>query len=553
MTTTLSIAYSVELLGLQAQLVRVEAHLSGGLPQFSIVGLASGAVREARERVRAAIETAGFRFPQGRLTVNLAPADLPKTSGHYDLAIALAILAAAGDIDGELLDNWLVFGELSLTADLLPLPRAAALGISVVDRGVRGFDQQAARLSRQPRLLFPLVNVHDLYLLKDEPTVACVAGLRQAVEGLRGTKSFGSLVMPGDQADQGGRGDQQKITSNEDAIACAQWSAIYGQHEAKEAALIAATGLHNLLLMGPPGVGKSMIAHSLNGLMPSLAPAQSREVQSIHALSGSAGSTELTPGARLSCLPPFRAPHHTASAVALVGGGQPVIPGEVSLAHRGVLFLDELPEFGRSSLEALREPLETGEVHVVRMRTRLSLPARALLVAAMNPCPCGYYGAGSGPKHCHCSSEQVQRYRMRLSGPLLDRFDLALLLSRQSPPATTTPAPLNTDAGGLYKATRLRIQGARQRAEDRQGCANAHLTPEQLLAQAGLFSGQARHLLQQFMNASGNSLRVHDRLLRVALTVADLEEAAKVGLAHMAKAIEMRRGLDRPEALKASA
>jgi magnesium chelatase family protein len=553
MTTTLSIAYSVELLGLQAQLVRVEAHLSGGLPQFSIVGLASGAVREARERVRAAIETAGFRFPQGRLTVNLAPADLPKTSGHYDLAIALAILAAAGDIDGELLDNWLVFGELSLTADLLPLPRAAALGISVVDRGVRGFDQQAARLSRQPRLLFPLVNGHDLYLLKDEPTIACVAGLRQAVEGLRGTKPFGSLVMPGDQADQGGRGDQQKITSNEDAIACAQWSAIYGQHEAKEAALIAAAGLHNLLLMGPPGVGKSMIAHSLSGLMPSLAPAQSREVQSIHALSGSAGSTELTPGARLPCLPPFRAPHHTASAVALVGGGQPVIPGEVSLAHRGVLFLDELPEFGRSSLEALREPLETGEVHVVRMRTRLSLPARALLVAAMNPCPCGYYGAGSGPKHCHCSSEQVQRYRMRLSGPLLDRFDLALLLSRQSPPATTTPAPLNTDAGGLYKATRLRIQGARQRAEDRQGCANAHLTPEQLLAQAGLFCEQARHLLQQFMNASGNSLRVHDRLLRVALTVADLEEAAKVGLAHMAKAIEMRRGLDRPEALKASA
>ena len=298
-----------------------------------------------------------------------------------------------------------------------------------------------------------------------------------------------------------------------------------------------------------------MIAHSLNGLMPSLAPAQSREVQSIYALSGSAGSTELTPGARLPCLPPFRAPHHTASAVALVGGGQPVIPGEVSLAHRGVLFLDELPEFGRSSLEALREPLETGEVHVVRMRTRLSLPARALLVAAMNPCPCGYYGASSGPKHCHCSSEQVQRYRMRLSGPLLDRFDLALLLSRQSPPATTRPAPADTatDAAGLYKATRLRIQRARQRAEDRQGCANAHLTPEQLLAQAGLFSESARHLLRQFMNASGNSLRVHDRLLRVALTVADLEEAAKVEPAHMAKAIEMRRGLDRPEALKASA
>ncbi len=562
MTTTLSVAYSVELLGLQAQLVRIEAHLSGGLPQFSIVGLASGAVREARERVRAAIETAGFRFPQGRLTVNLAPADLPKSSGHYDLAIALAILAAAGDIDGKILNNWLVFGELSLTADLLPLPKAAALGISVVDRGVRDFDQQAARFSRQPRLLFPLLNAHDLHLLKNEPSIACVEGLGQAVEGLRGTKKFGSLVMPsdhgnqGDQCDQGDRETQSKqpaIAGQEETIACAQWSAIYGQDEAKQAALIAATGLHNLLLMGPPGVGKSMIAHSLNGLMPSLAPSQSREVQSIYALSGSAGSTELRPEARLPCLPPFRAPHHTASAVALVGGGQPVIPGEVSLAHRGVLFLDELPEFGRSSLEALREPLETGEVHVVRMRTRLSLPARALLVAAMNPCPCGYYGVSSGPKLCHCSSEQVQRYRMRLSGPLLDRFDLALLLSRQSSPATSGPAPAHTDAAGRYKAIRLRIKQARQRAEDRQGCANGHLTPEQLLAQAGLFSEQARCLLRQFMNASGNSLRVHDRLLRVALTVADLEEAATVEPAHMAKAIEMRRGLDRPDAIKALA
>jgi len=337
-------------------------------------------------------------------------------------------------------------------------------------------------------------------------------------------------------------------------VACARWSAIYDQHDAKQAAIIAAAGLHNLLLMGPPGVGKSMIAHGVNGLMPRLGSAQSREVQSIQALSGPAVSTQPGLGSEpretgLSCLPPFRAPHHTASAVALVGGGQPVVPGEVSLAHRGVLFLDELPEFGRSSLEALREPLETGEVHVVRMRTRLSLPARALLVAAMNPCPCGYYGASRGPKHCHCSAEQVQRYRMRLSGPLLDRFDLALLLTRQSPP-TKTLEKKETNPAGVYKATRLRIQGARQRAEDRQGCANAHLTPEQLLGQSSRFSESARNLLRQFMNVSGNSLRVHDRLLRVALTVADLEQAETVEPAHMAKAIYMRRGLDRPDAIK---
>ena len=548
MTTTLSTAYSVELLGLQAHLVRVEAHLSGGLPQFSIVGLASGSVREARERVRAAIETAGFRFPQGRLTVNLAPADLPKSSGHYDLAIALAILAAAGDLDGKALDHWLVFGELSLAADLLPLPKAAAFGISVVDRGVRGFDRETEQPSARPRLLFPLVSSRDLHALKDEANIACVDGLCQAVEAFRGSGPFGSISFQTDS------GEQQDAAAVAEAVACARWSAIYGQHDAKQAAIIAAAGLHNLLLMGPPGVGKSMIAHGVNGLMPRLGSAQSREVQSIQALSGPAVSTQPGLGSEpretgLSCLPPFRAPHHTASAVALVGGGQPVVPGEVSLAHRGVLFLDELPEFGRSSLEALREPLETGEVHVVRMRTRLSLPARALLVAAMNPCPCGYYGASRGPKHCHCSAEQVQRYRMRLSGPLLDRFDLALLLTRQSLP-TKTLEKKETNPAGVYKATRLRIQGARQRAEDRQGCANAHLTPEQLLGQSSRFSESARNLLRQFMNVSGNSLRVHDRLLRVALTVADLEQAETVEPAHMAKAIYMRRGLDRPDAIK---
>lgn len=546
MTTTLSTAYSIELLGLQAHLVRVEAHLSGGLPQFSIVGLASSAVREARERVRAAIETAGFRFPQGRLTVNLAPADLPKSSGHYDLAIALAVLAASGEIDGKALRNWLVFGELSLAADLLPLPRAVAFGISVIDRGVRGLDQQAEGFVGAPRLLFPTASVHDLNVLREEMNAACAAGLAEAVEGLRGSRPLGSI------ASQTNPTNSKDVAPISEAVACAQWSAIQGQHEAKQAAIISATGLHNLLLMGPPGVGKSMIAHSLNGLMPTLGTAQSREVQSIHALSGSLEFTDRGSGSRaigLSCLPPFRAPHHTASAVALVGGGQPVVPGEVSLAHRGVLFLDELPEFGRASLEALREPLETGEVHVVRMRTRLSLPARALLVAAMNPCPCGYYGASQGPKQCHCSSEQVHRYRMRLSGPLLDRFDLALILHGQSHASKTleNEAPR---AQATYQAIRSDIQTARQRAEDRQGCANAQLTPEQLLSQANLFSADARKLLGQFMNASGSSLRVHDRLLRVALTVADLEGANSVEPAHMAKAIHMRRGLDRPDALR---
>jgi magnesium chelatase family protein len=354
------------------------------------------------------------------------------------------------------------------------------------------------------------------------------------------------------------RGEDGTHKLSEDRRAAARsWEAIQGQSNAKEAAVIAATGLHNVLLMGSPGVGKSMIANSLNGLMPELAPIQAREVQSIHALSNvlSHSSTmaidhDLTHRHDLSCLPPFRAPHHTASAVALVGGGHPVIPGEVSLAHRGVLFLDELAEFGRASLEALREPLETGEVHIVRMRTRLSLPARVLLVAAMNPCPCGYYGASLGPKQCHCSSEQVQRYRMRLSGPLLDRFDLALLMKREpplQPMQNTDPSP----APESHAKTRQRIERARQKASDRQGCANGLLQPEQLHELAKAMSAPARGLLRKFMDVSGNSLRVHDRLLRVAFTVADLDDAPRVEPAHMAKAIEMRRGLDRPDAIKA--
>ena len=555
MTTTLSITYCAELLGLQAHRVRVEAHLSGGLPQFSIVGLTGSAARESRERVRAAIETAGFRFPQGRLTVNLAPAELPKSSGHYDLAIALAILSASGEINAQALANVLCFGELSLTAALLPMPRAIAFATSIIDRGFTGLEAEALKGTEGQRLVFPLANQKELQTVQDQDRLVCASGLLQLVDDLLGRRPLPAvppLTLPSRRSEDG----SCKLSEYRRAAAGA-WEAIQGQSNAKGAAVIAATGLHNLLLMGSPGVGKSMIANSLNGLMPELAAIQAREVQSIHVLSGvsSHSSTmvidhESTHGQDLSCLPPFRAPHHTASALAVVGGGYPVIPGEVSLAHRGVLFLDELAEFGRSSLEALREPLETGEVHIVRMRTRLSLPARVLLVAAMNPCPCGYYGASFGPKQCHCSSEQVQRYRMRLSGPLLDRFDLALLMKRELPsqPMQDTdskPAPES------YTETRQRIKRSRQKANDRQGCANGLLKPEQLHELAKAMSGRARELLRKFMDVSGNSLRVHDRLLRVALTVADLDDAPRVEPAHMAKAIEMRRGLDRPDAIKA--
>ena len=557
MTTALS--HTHVLSGLSTQPVRVEADLANGLPQFSIVGLPSTAVREARDRVRAALVNAGFGFPDRRVTINLAPADLPKDSGRFDLAIALSILAAFEKIPAPALQRWVLAGELSLSGELLPIRAAFAYGLSVV-RGLRGADAMTPMVPMT--LMAPAANAAELALLGSDAPIVCVATLAEACAVVQGR-------LPGRQpaafsaTNISGASGPAKAAPPVNEAAMAErplrWESVRGQEEAQCAAMVAAAGHHSLLLLGPPGVGKSMIAERLVSLVPALQTADAQEVlalQSLEAPATADPAVALLQRHRLWRRPPFRAPHHTTSAKALVGGGNPIRPGEISLAHRGVLFLDELPEFSRDALESLREPLQTGEVRVVRVRDRQTLPARVLLVAAMNPCPCGFYGVKQGKKSCRCTAEQIARYQGRLSGPLLDRFDLAVMLQPASERAGGEgiggglfSSLMNTD--GQLLSTEERQQAvctARERALARQGCPNAHLAPE-VLDRLDVIAPEAQGLLAQFIARTDASLRVADRLTRVAMTLADLQGADRVEVSQMAQAIDLRRGLDRPAAL----
>ncbi|MFM1881228.1 MAG: hypothetical protein RLZZ344_1462 [Pseudomonadota bacterium] len=560
MTTALATTHVLS--GLSTQAVRVEADLANGLPQFSIVGLPSTAVREARDRVRAALVNGGFGFPDRRVTINLAPADLPKDSGRFDLAIALSILAAFEKIPASALGGWVFAGELSLSGELLPIRAAFAYGLSVA----RGF--QASSVTGM-RLMAPAANAAELALLGPEQPIVCVENLQEACAVVQGRapgrrpiellahpdRAISPNIRISKSADTDDGADR---TQEADAERPLRWESIRGQEMAQYAAMVAAAGHHSLLLLGPPGVGKSMIAERLVGLIPPLKTAEAQEVLALESLDLPASADPMRLVRYRQGLwrrPPFRAPHHTTSSKALIGGGNPIRPGEISLAHRGVLFLDELPEFSRDALESLREPLQTGEVRVVRVRDRQTLPARVLLVAAMNPCPCGFYGVKQSKKSCRCSAEQVARYQGRLSGPLLDRFELAIMLQPASEPVDSAePQPglcaLN-DADGQPLTTEGRVRivnAARERALARQGCPNAQLTPEQL-DRLDLIEPQARALLMQFVSRTDASLRVSDRLIRVAMTLADLQGADRVGVPEMAQAIDLRRGLDRPAAL----
>ena len=554
MTTALS--HTHVLSGLSTQPVRVEADLANGLPQFSIVGLPSTAVREARDRVRAALVNAGFGFPDRRVTINLAPADLPKDSGRFDLAIALSILAAFEKIPAPALQRWVLAGELSLSGELLPIRAAFAYGLSVV-RGLRGGDATIPMT-----LMAPAANAAELALLGSDAPIVCVATLGEACAVLQG-RSPGRRPAAFSVANiSGASGPDESVAPTGDAAMAERplrWESVRGQEEAQCAAMVAAAGHHSLLLLGPPGVGKSMIAERLVSLVPALQTADAQEVLALQSLEAPAiadPAMALLQRHRVWRRPPFRAPHHTTSAKALVGGGNPIRPGEISLAHRGVLFLDELPEFSRDALESLREPLQTGEVRVVRVRDRQTLPARVLLVAAMNPCPCGFYGVKQSKKSCRCTAEQIARYQGRLSGPLLDRFDLAVMLQ---PASERTDAegsrgalssPLIDDHGQMLstEARQQAVGKARERALVRQGCPNAHLAPE-ALDRLGVIAPEAQGLLSRFIARTDASLRVADRLMRVAMTLADLQGSDRVELSQMAQAIDLRRGLDRPAAL----
>ena len=506
---SLALVQSRALLGLRAPAVTVEVHLANGLPSFTLVGLADVEVKEARERVRSALQNAGLEFPHNkRITVNLAPADLPKDSGRFDLPIALGILAASGQIDAARLAGWEFAGELSLSGELRPVRGALATSLALHGEGAR--------------LVLPPGSAEEAALVPD----AQVWRARHLLDVVR---AFGpEPIDPG--ATPGDGWAQVQAAPRAAAPHYPDLADVKGQAAARRALEIAAAGGHSLLLMGPPGAGKSMLAQRFAGILPPMGVDEALESAAVASLAGRFAIEHWAE--RPTC-----SPHHTASAVALVGGGSPPRPGEISLAHHGVLFLDELPEFPRAALEALREPLETGHIRIARAAQRAEFPARFQLIAAMNPCPCGFLGAVAGARTCRCSPEQVARYQGRLSGPLLDRIDLHVEV-----PALPAGELLAAASGEPSSAVRERVVQARARAHARQGRANQGLQGQEIDRHVRLDAAAAQ-FLQTAAARLGWSARATHRALKVARTIADLAGAEGTQVAHVAEAMQYRRVL----------
>ncbi|MBS0514093.1 MAG: YifB family Mg chelatase-like AAA ATPase [Proteobacteria bacterium] len=494
--------------GVAAPAVTVEVHLSGGLPGTSIVGLPETAVKEARDRVRVAIQNAQIEYPARRVTVSLAPADLPKDGGRFDLPIALGILAAAGHLPKEALARYEFLGELALSGEL---------------RAVTGVLPAALKTVRAGRaLIVPRTNAAEAALV----SAAEVRGADTLLDVLAFLRGAGDLPEGAVAATANTNDEERDYPDLAD---------VRGQAQARRALEIAAAGAHHLLFAGPPGAGKTMLASRLPGILPPLSEAEALESAAVRSVAGQA----------MDCdkwrMRPFRQPHHTASAVALVGGGSIPRPGEISLAHHGVLFLDELPEFDRRVLEVLREPLESGRVAISRAARQAEFPAAFQLVAAMNPCPCGYAGDPSG--RCACTPEAIRRYRARISGPLLDRIDLQVEVPRVPLVELGDAAP----PGETSAVVRARVVAARARQMARAGRPNAALNSRELRRDCVL-RDRDHALLERALDKLGLSARSYHRILRVARTIADLAGADAIAAPHLGEAIQYRR-LHAPDSL----
>ena len=497
---SLAIVYTRAKCGVDAPQVRVEIHLSNGLPSLNIVGLPETAVKESKDRVRSAIINSHFEFPSRRITINLAPADLPKEGGRFDLPIAVGILAASGQIPSAELQHYEFLGELGLTGELRPIQGAlpAAIKCSAANRA----------------LVLPADNVNEATLC-EEATIYSAATLLQLSAHLHNRVK----LLPQQRV-----GDLPALQNYPDL------NEVKGQQQAKRALEIAAAGNHNLIFCGPPGTGKTMLASRLPGILPPLTQAEMLEVATIFSISPQGQKQQFYHR-------PFRNPHHTASAVALVGGGSHPKPGEISLAHNGVLFLDELPEFQRQVLEVLREPMESGEIMISRASQQVCFPARFQLVAAMNPCPCGFFG--DLQRACSCTPDRLRRYRDKVSGPLLDRIDLQVNVNRL--PAGVISQSSDNEENSAQ--VRQRVLVARDKQLHRQQKTNAQLQNKALEKYCPL-QEEDLNLLEQAVNRLHLSPRAYHRILRVARTIADLADSEMIATGHLTEAIGYR-ALDR--------